>query len=311
MVLPVQLEGRLRLPAVAAPMFLTSGSELVIAACRAGVLGAFPALNQRTTEGFEQWLLEIDAALSADDAPYAVNLIVHRTNPRVEADLERCIEHRVPVIITSLGAVPDLVEKVHGYGGIVFHDVISRRHAEKAIEAGVDGLILVSAGAGGHAGLMNPFAFVREVRSFFDGVVLLSGCISDGASILAAQAAGADLAYVGTRFIASEEARVSQDYKQMIAESRMADIVYTPNVSGIPANFLRASLVQAGLDPDAPPQPHSPNLAEELNHEAKAWKDIWSAGHGVGSVNDVPSVADLCARLEAEYRDALSSLPPR
>ena len=308
MFLPASLQGRLTIPAVAAPMFLTSGPDLVIAACRSGFLGTFPALNQRSSDGFAAWLTQIERALTPADAPFGVNLIVHRTNPRLEPDLQLCIEHKVPIIITSLGAVPDLVKRVHNYGGVVFHDVISRRHAEKAIQAGVDGLILVSAGAGGHAGTMNPLAFVREVRSFFDKTILLSGCISDGAGIVAARAMGADLAYLGTRFIATREATVSQSNKQMIVDSRMADIVYTPNVSGIHANFLKHSLVQGGLDPNAPDQPHTPNMEEELNHEAKAWKDIWSAGQGVGVIDDVPSVADLCARLKDEYHTALAGL---
>ena len=308
MSLPSDLESRLKLPVVAAPMFLVSGPELVIAACRSGVLGAFPSMNQRTTEGFAGWLDAIEGALGSDDAPYAVNLIVHKTNSRLEADLELCIARRVPVVITSFGARLDVIGRIKAYGGIVFHDVISRRHAEKAIEAGVDGLILVSAGAGGHAGTLNPVSFVREIRSFYDGCILLSGGISDGAGIAAARAMGADLAYLGTRFIATKESLAPDRYRAMIGESRMKDIVYTPNVTGVSANFLQASLAEAGLDPNAEAAPYRPNLDDELNQEHKAWKDIWSAGHGVGVIDDVPNVAGLIERLASEYEDTLAGL---
>jgi nitronate monooxygenase len=297
---------RLRLPVIAAPMFLVSGPALVIAASRAGVLGTFPALNQRSTEGFRAWLDEIEAALSAGGAalPFGVNLIVHRTNPRVEADLAVCVEKRVPVIITSLGAVPDLVKAVHGYGGVVLHDVINMRHAAKAIEAGVDGLVLVSAGAGGHAGTNSPFAFIAEVRRIFpEGLIALAGAINTGRHVAAAIAAGADVAYMGTRFIATEESSAPEGYKQMILESRISDIVYTPAVSGVHGNFMRQSLVRAGLNPDGP--------APEMNmdkKEAKAWRDIWSAGHGVGGIDAVVPTERLVAELGADFERSIGEL---
>lgn len=309
MPLPPQLEGRLRLPAVAAPMFLVSGPELVIAACRAGILGTFPALNQRTSEGLRDWLEQIENALAASPgaAPYGVNLIVHRSNRRLEADLRLCVEHRVPVVITSLGAVPDLVREVHGYGGLVFHDIVSRRHAEKAAEAGVDGLILVCSGAGGHAGTLNPFAFLAEARSVFDGTILLAGAISTGRDILAARAMGADLAYMGTRFIATRESQAPEPYKRMLCAAGAADIVYTAAVSGIPGNFLRQSLEAAGIDP--PSLRAASDLADELRGgEIRAWRDIWSAGQGVAAIRDVPTVAELVARLKDEFEEAQRTL---
>jgi nitronate monooxygenase len=281
------------------------------------VLGTLPALNQRTTEGFAGWLKEIRGdldrhaqATGRDAAPFGVNLIVHKTNPRVMADLEVCVEHKVPLIITSLGAAHEVVDRVHSYGGLVFHDVTTAKHAKKAAEAGVDGLILVAAGAGGHAGTWSPFALLQEIRQFFSGTLLLSGCISTGRDIAAAQMMGADLAYMGTRFIATQEALVSQSYKEMIASSGAADIVYTPSISSIPASFLRQSIVAAGLDPDklAPPtgvdlshitEPYKPELKD-----SKAWRDIWSAGQGVGAIHDLPPAAELVERLVAEYRAA-------
>lgn len=253
MALPAPLLGCLRLPVVAAPMFLVSGPELVVACCRAGVLGSFPALNQRSTAGFVAWLKEIGAALGSDDAPFAVNLIVHRSNARLEADLAAIVAHRVPVVITSLGAVSTVVEAVHGYGGVVFHDVTTARHARKAADAGVDGLILVAAGAGGHAGTLSPFALVAEVRRFFSGTVLLAGALTTGADVLAAQVLGADLAYLGTRFAATRESLASDGYRQMMTEATASDIVYTAGVSTVGANFLRMSLEAAGLDPDRLP----------------------------------------------------------
>jgi len=309
MPLPAVLEGRLRIPAVAAPMFLVSGPDLVVETCRSGVLGTFPALNQRTTAGFDAWLDEIEGRLGADDAPYGVNLIVHRTNARVEADLAVCVKHRVPVVITSLGAVKEVVDAVHGYGGVVFHDVINTRHAKSAARAGVDGLILVCAGAGGHAGTMSPFALVPEVRSFFPGTLLLSGALSDGRAIAAARVLGADLAYIGTRFIATDESMAPAAYKSMILDSNAADIVYTDRVSGVHASFLRQSLVANGLDPDNLPPHHGMNVAAEIDpDEAKAWKDLWSAGQGVGSIRDLPKAGDLCARLAEEYRAAIRAM---
>ncbi len=250
MALPESFKDRLRLPAVAAPMFLASGPQLVIETCKAGMLGSFPALNQRSTEGFEDWLNEIEAALDEFEnntgkkaAPFAVNLIVHKTNPRLQADLEIVVKHKVPVVITSLGAVREVIDAVHSYGGLVFHDVINPRHAKKAADAGVDGLIAVTAGAGGHAGTINPFALVAEIRKFFDKTLLLSGSLSRGGDIAAAQAMGADLAYMGTRFISTREALVPDDYKQMIVESHSADIFFPPNISGVYANFLRPLLL--------------------------------------------------------------------
>jgi nitronate monooxygenase len=304
--LPTTLAGRLRLPAIASPMFLVSGPDLVVETCKAGILGTFPALNQRTSEGYEAWLSEIEGRLAdvPDAAPYGVNLIVHRSNPRLEADLAITAKHKVPLVITSLGAVPDLVKAVHDYGGLVFHDVISLRHAQKAAEAGVDGIIAVAAGAGGHAGTMSPFALVSEIRRFFAGTIVLAGAISNGAQIAAAQLMGADLAYLGTRFIATAESMADPEYKAMLLRSQAADILYTPAISGVNANFMRESIQAAGLDPD--------NLTGhgklDLGNEAKVWKTIWSAGQGVGAIEDVPTTAELGARLLAEYRQARSSL---
>ena len=250
MSLPASLEQSLRLPVVAAPMFLISNPRLVLACCSSGVVGSFPALNQRDSAGFKAWLEEIEAGLAQlqAPAPYAVNLIVHPTNPRLQADLALCVEHRVPIVITSLGAVKEVVDAVHGYGGLVFHDVTTRRHAEKAAEAGVDGLIAVAAGAGGHAGTWSPFALAAEIRQFFDKTLLLAGCLNHGHEILAAQMLGADLAYMGTRFIATAESQAPGAYKQMLLDSHAADIIHTPAVSGVPASFLRPSLEQAGYD---------------------------------------------------------------
>lgn len=306
MPLPSLLEDKLRLPVIAAPMFLASGPDLVVETCRAGALGTFPALNQRTTQGYDDWLQEIVTRLAGhpDAAPFGVNLIVHKTNSRLQADLERTVAHKVPVVITSLGAVREVVDAVHSYGGVVFHDVISRRHAEKAAEAGVDGIVAVSAGAGGHGGTMSPFALVAEVASFFPGTIALSGAITTGAQIAAAKMMGADLAYIGTRFIATQESMVEAGFKQMLLDSKASDIIYTPNISGIPANFLRPSIVAAGLDPDNLPQ----HGTMQVENEAKAWKNYWSAGHGVGSIRDIPSTGDLCARLADEYRAAIVHL---
>ncbi|WP_278958392.1 NAD(P)H-dependent flavin oxidoreductase [Aquipseudomonas alcaligenes] len=307
MSLPALLDQRLRLPVVAAPMFLVSNPQLVLACCHSGVLGSFPALNQRESSGFKAWLEEIEAGLKADSAPYAVNLIVHGSNPRLQADLAICVEHKVPVVITSLGAVKEVVDAVHSYGGLVFHDVTTRRHAEKAAEAGVDGLIAVAAGAGGHAGTWSPFALIAEIRQFFDKTLLLSGCLNHGHEVLAAQLLGADLAYMGTRFIATRESNAEADYKQMILDARAADIVHTPAVSGVPASFMRQSLEKAGYDLARLQDKGDVNYGEKLkpiSDEAKAWKTVWSAGQGVGGIADVPSVAELVARLDAEYRAA-------
>ncbi|MWV11277.1 nitronate monooxygenase [Pseudomonas sp. R-28-1W-6] len=307
MSLPALLDQRLRLPVVAAPMFLVSTPPLVLACCNNGVVGSFPALNQRDSGGFKAWLEEIAAGLNADAAPYAVNLIVHGSNPRLQADLAICVEHQVPLVITSLGAVKEVVDAVHSYGGLVFHDVTTRRHAEKAAEAGVDGLIAVAAGAGGHAGTWSPFALLAEIRQFFDKTLLLAGCLNNGHEILAAQLLGADLAYLGSRFIATRESNADLAYKQMILNAQAADIVHTPAVSGVPASFMRQSLEQAGYDLKRLQDKGDINYGEKLkpmDEEAKAWKTVWSAGQGVGGIRDLPSVSELIARLDAEYRRA-------
>ncbi|HCV39238.1 MAG TPA: 2-nitropropane dioxygenase, partial [Pseudomonas sp.] len=258
--------------------------------------------------GFKAWLEEIEAGLDQlhAPAPYAVNLIVHPTNPRLQADLALCVEHRVPIVITSLGAVKEVVDAVHGYGGLVFHDVTTRRHAEKAAEAGVDGLIAVAAGAGGHAGTWSPFALAAEIRQFFDRTLLLAGCINHGHEILAAQLLGADLAYMGTRFIATHESHAQAAYKQMLLEAQAADIIHTPAVSGIPASFLRPSLEQAGYDMAALKSGHEQGKLKPIDDEAKAWKTVWSAGQGVGEIHDLPAAATLIERLHNEYRAALA-----
>ena len=305
----------LSLPAIAAPLFLISGPKLVIECCKNGIVGTFPALNQRDTAGFEAWVIEIKEALAKFEAetgkkaaPFGVNLIVHGTNPRVQADLEICIKHKVPLIITSLGAVPQLVEAVHSYGGLVFHDVIKKRHAEKAAEAGVDGLILVAAGAGGHAGLTNPMSLITEVKAFFDKTILLSGCISTGNDIASALQMGADLAYMGTRFINVDESLADEEYKQMIIDSNASDIVYTAAVSGVNANFLRPSLESMGITEDMWAQTKKIDFVEELDAakaEAKAWKTIWSAGQGVTSIDDSVSTTTLIDRLKEQFVTAL------
>lgn len=303
MALPEALRGRLALPAVAAPQFLVSGPDLVVETCKAGLLGTFPALNQRSNAGFSDWLDEIRERLGNTPAPYGVNLIVHKSNTRLDEDLATVVKHRVPLVITSLGAVSELVHAVHSYGGLVFHDVINLRHAAKAAEAGVDGLIAVSAGAGGHAGLLNPFAFLTELRAMFNGTLLLAGSLSTGRHIAAARVAGADLAYLGTRFIATTESMASEDYKQMILNSAAKDIVYTDAISGVKGSFMRGSLENAGLDPENLPEKKAMNVG---SHEKRAWKNIWSAGQGVGAIRDVPTIAELCARLTTEYREALA-----
>ncbi len=307
----------LKIPAVAAPMFLISGPEIVIECCKNGIVGTFPALNQRTSEGFEEWVIEIKTELDNYEketgikpAPFGVNLIVHQTNPRVKKDLSICIKHKVPIIITSLGAVSQLVNAVHSYGGLVFHDVIKKRHAEKAAEAGVDGLILVAAGAGGHGGTLNPMPFISEVRSFFDKTILLSGCISSGRDIASAIQMGADLAYLGTRFINTLESKADEKYKEMIINSKAGDIVYTAAVSGVNANFLRQSLESMGITEDMWGNTKKINFGDELDAaqaEAKAWKTIWSAGQGVSSIEDCPSTKDLIDRLKKEFIDSIKN----
>ena len=305
----------LSLPAVAAPMFLISGPQLVIETCKHGVVGTFPALNNRTTEGFDQWLTEIETALGSYQqengkpaAPYGVNLIVHPTNPRLKADLEVCVKHKVPIIITSLGAVHEVIEAVHSYGGLVFHDVINIRHAAKAAAAGVDGLICVAAGAGGHAGTLHPMPFVQEVRNMFDGTILLSGCISNGRDIASAMQIGADLAYMGTRFINVHESKADEGYRKMIIESGTKDIVYTAAVSGVNANFLRPSLEAMGITKEMWALKGKIDFGSELDAakaEAKAWKTIWSAGQGVATIKDSIPVAELIERLKEEFLLAL------
>jgi nitronate monooxygenase len=307
----------LNLPVVAAPMFLISGPKLVIECCKNGIVGTFPALNQRTTEGFEEWIIEIKASLEAFEketgkkaAPFGVNLIVHHTNPRVQADLAICIKHQVPLIITSLGAVPQLVGAVHSYGGLVFHDVIKKRHAEKAAEAGVDGLILVTAGAGGHAGTLNPMPFVAEIKKFFKKTILLSGCISNGRDVASALQIGADLAYMGTRFINTKESKASEDYRNMIIKSGASDIVYTAAISGVSANFLRPSLEAMGITEEMLSRTKKIDFGNELNameKEAKAWSTIWSAGQGVTNIQDNPSVKELVEKMKDEFISAIKA----
>lgn len=306
MPIPALFQGRLTLPVIAAPMFLVSGPDLVVETCKAGVVGSFPALNQRSTEGYGEWLAEIRERAGNAAAPFGVNLIVHRSNTRLDADLAETVRQRVPFVITSLGAVSEVVDAIHGYGGLVFHDVINLRHAQKAAEAGVDGLIAVSAGAGGHAGTYNPFAFLHEIRQFYQGTIILSGAMSTGAHVVAARAAGADFAYLGTRFIATTESRAPEEYKQMILAATAKDIVYTNAISGVNGNFLRASLEAAGLDPT-----NLPEFNRELHlgsSEKRAWKNIWSAGQGVGAIQDVPSTGELVARLRREYAAAIAEL---
>ena len=302
----------LALPVVAAPMFLISGPQLVIECCKNGIVGTFPALNQRSTEGFEDWLVEIKTELKKYEeetgkkaAPYGVNLIVHPTNPRLEADLKVCIKHKVPLIITSLGAVAQVVHAIHSYGGLVFHDIIKKRHAEKAAEAGVDGLILVSAGAGGHAGTINPMSLVAEIKKFYDKTILLSGCISTGRDIASALQMGADLAYMGTRFINTKESKASEEYRQMIIKAGASDVVYTAAISGVHANFLGASLKAAGITEEDLKKDRKIDFGKELNTEAKAWKTIWSAGQGVTTIDNVESVSELVANLKSEFKSAI------
>jgi nitronate monooxygenase len=313
MSIPAALQGKLALPVIAAPMFIVSNPALVIAQCLGGIVGSFPALNARPQETLDAWLTQIEEALAAARAadptriiaPYAVNQIVHHSNARLEHDMEVCVRHRAPIVITSLRAPDAVVPHVHRYGGLVFHDVVSVRHAEKALEAGVDGLILVCSGAGGHAGTLSPFALVREVRRFYDGPLILSGAIAHGASVLAAQALGADLAYMGTRFIATREANATDAYKQALVDSAGLDIVYTPYFTGIPGNYLKASILAAGLDPDNLPQ--RDKSATDFGGkaaEAKAWRDIWGAGQGVGQIDAIPDAASLIEQLKREYRTA-------
>ena len=305
----------LSIPVVAAPLFLISCPELVIECCRNGIVGTFPALNQRTSEGFEEWVVEIKDSLKKFEeetgkkaAPFGVNLIVHPTNIRVKADLDICVKHKVPIVITSLGAIADLVDVVHSYGGIVYHDIIKRRHAEKAAEVGVDGLILVAAGAGGHAGTLHPIPLINEIKKIFNKTILLSGCISNGNDVASAMQMGANLAYMGTRFINTKESAASEDYKKMIMESSAEDIVYTAAVSGVNANFIRASLESVGITEDRWKDTKKIDFGKELNPaeaEAKAWKTIWSAGQGVNIINNVPSVSEIVRQLKVEFIESI------
>lgn len=302
----------LSLPAMAAPMFLISGPKLVIECCKSGIVGTFPALNQRTSEGFEEWLIEIKTTLKEFEeatgkkaAPFGVNLIVHPTNPRLEADIKLCVKHKVPIIITSLGAVSMVVDAIHSYGGLVFHDIIKKRHAEKASEAGVDGLILVAAGAGGHAGTINPMTLVAEIKKFFNKTILLSGCISTGRDIASAMQMGADLAYMGTRFINTDEAKAPEEYKKMIVEAGASDVTYTAAISGVHANFLGASLKAAGITEEDLKKDKKIDFGKELDTEAKAWKTIWSAGQGSAMIEDSVPVSDLVASLKSEFKSAI------
>ena len=314
MSLPNVLKGRLSVPVVCSPMFIISNPDLVLAQCKAGVEGSFPSLNARPLEMLEQWLQRITTELAEYDAanpdrpsaPFAVNLIVHRSNDRLEQDLALCVKYKVPIVITSLGAREDVNEAIHSYGGIVLHDVINNRFARKAIEKGADGLIAVAAGAGGHAGTLSPFALIHEIREWFDGPLLLSGAISNGNAILAALAAGADLAYVGSAFIATEEANADQAYKQMIVDSTASDIVYSNLFTGVHGNYLRQSIVNSGLDPDALPEsdPSKMSFGSGGSSRAKAWRDIWGAGQGVGAVKQVVPAVELINRLKSEYEAA-------
>lgn len=309
MSMPISLLGRLALPAIAAPMFLVSTVELVLACCRAGVVGAFPSLNARPASALEDWLRRLTSSLTAEDAPFAVNLIVHRSNARLEEDLALVVKYRVPVVITSLGARPEVNDAVHAYGGIVLHDVTTDAFARKAVARGADGLIAVAAGAGGHAGTQSPFALVQEIRAWFDGPLALSGAIASGQAIVAARALGADLAYIGSAFIATEEAAADPRYKQMVVESSAEDIVYSNLFTGVHGNYLAASIRAAGLDPaDLALSDPSRMDVSTFSSGTKAWRDIWGAGQGIGAVDAVVPAAALIARLQQEYRDTLSLL---
>ncbi len=318
MALPPILRDRLRLPVIASPLFIISNPDLVIAQCKAGIVGSFPSLNARPISQLDEWLHRITEELAAYDkahpdapsAPFAVNQIVHKTNNRLEEDIELCVKHKVPVVITSLGAREDLNAAIHSYGGITLHDVINDKHAHKAIEKGADGLIPVAAGAGGHAGVLSPFALIQEIRQWFDGPVALSGSIASGRSILAAQAMGADLAYIGSAFIATEEANAIEGYKQGIVEGRADGIVYSNLFTGVHGNYLRSSIVAAGLDPDNLPvsDPSKMSFGSGGNQEAKAWRDIWGSGQGIGAIDKVLPAGELIARFADEYEQAKAEL---
>jgi nitronate monooxygenase len=318
MALPSVLKDRLRLPVIGAPMFIVSTPDLVIAQCKAGIVGSFPALNARPKELLDEWLHRITEELAAWDkahpeapsAPFAVNQISHKSNDRLEHDVELCVKHKVPIVITSLGAHEHIYKAVHSYGGIALHDVINIVHARKAVEKGADGLIAVCAGAGGHAGTLSPFALVQEIRQWFDGPLALAGAIANGRSVLAARAMGADFAYVGSAFIATKEANATEAYKQAIVSASAGDIVYTNLFTGVHGNYLKQSIVQAGLDPDNLPQsdPSKMNFGSGGSSAAKAWKDIWGCGQGIGVLKDVPTAGELVARWKREYDEAKAAL---
>ena len=309
MSLPAVLQGRLSVPVIASPLFIISQPDLVLAQCRAGVVGSFPSLNARAPGLLEQWLQRLTAELTESDAPFAVNLIVHRSNPRLEEDLALCVKYKVPLVITSLGAREDVNAAIHSYGGIVLHDVIDNAFAKKAVQKGADGLIAVAAGAGGHAGTLSPFALMQEIRSWFDGPLILSGSIAHGRAVLAAQAMGADLAYVGSAFIATHEAVADQAYKQMLVDCSAADILYSNLFTGVHGNYLRPSIERAGLDPANLPEsdPSKMNFAE-FSDGKKAWKDIWGCGQGIGAVEAVVGAGELVDRLKREYAEARATL---
>lgn len=317
MSLPPILKDKLRLPVVAAPLFIISNPALVIAQCKAGIVGSFPALNARPASQLDEWLAEITEALAAHDranpdkpaAPFAVNQIVHRSNERLQQDLMACAKYKVPIVITSLGAVPEVAAGVHSWGGIVLHDIINNRHANSAVRKGADGLIAVATGAGGHAGTLSPFALVQEIREWFEGPLLLSGAIATGKAVLAAQAMGADMAYIGSPFIATHEARATDDYKDMITKSGASDIVYSNFFTGIHGNYLKGSIVNAGMDPDNLPEadPSKMDFAAAATG-AKAWKDIWGAGQGIGAIKEITGASELVARLAGEYAQAKAAL---
>jgi nitronate monooxygenase len=317
MPIPDLLRDRLRLPVIGAPMFIVSTPRLVLAQCKAGIVGAFPALNARPASQLDEWLAQITEELAAFQranpqakvAPYAVNQIVHSSNNRLEEDVALCVKHKVPIIITSLRPPAEVVAAVHGYGGIVFHDVINLRHAEKAAAQGVDGIIAVCAGAGGHAGVLSPFALVKQIREVYPGTIILSGAMSTGADVLAARALGADLAYLGTRFIATDEGNAPGDYKQMLIDSAAEDIVYTSLFSGVSGNYLRGSVARAGLDPEHLPEADKTkmNFGTGGKTAAKAWRDIWSAGQSVSGIHSIDAVDALIARMEREYAAARES----
>ncbi len=318
MALPPVLRDRLRLPVIASPLFIISGPELVIAQCKAGIVGSFPSLNARPVSLLDEWLHRIREELAewdrdhpeAPSAPFAVNQIVHKSNDRLEQDVELCVKHKAPIVITSLGAREDVNQAVHSYGGITLHDVITDRFARKAVEKGADGLIPVAAGAGGHAGALSPFALIQELRAWFDGPIALSGAIANGAAVLAAQAMGADLAYIGSAFIATQEANADAGYKQMIVDSAADDIVYSNLFTGVHGNYLKPSIVRAGLDPANLPTSDASamNFGSGGNSKAKAWRDIWGCGQGIGAVKGVPTAGELVARLAVEYEAAKSAL---